>query len=242
MYQIIEVLNDTLPQTNIVLDGTLFPNSFHGPTAEGTFIDAGETIIMMSDGGSDGEAVPIQPLLVKARGLDTIFAIDANQDWPNEYWSAGGSLVNTQTRINTLFPDDFSFPPVPANTSEFIAQNLSTRPTFFGCDSSTEAPLIIYLANGGPPRDGETPLTNVAPNNVTTEQLQAFLDQTFTIATQGNPANVSAAMDPEWPACLACGVVDRARNRTGVERSGICSSCFDRYCWNGSTYGLEVNG
>jgi lysophospholipase len=100
--------------------------------------------------------------------------------------------------------------------------------------------LIIYLANGGPPRDGATPLTNVAPNNVTTEQLQAFLDQTFTIATQGNPANVSAAMDPEWPACLACGVVDRARNKTGAERSGICSSCFDRYCWNGSTYGLEV--
>jgi lysophospholipase len=77
MYQMIEVLNDTLPQTNILLDGTLFPNSFHGPSTEGTFIDAGETIIMMSDGGSDGEAVPIQPLLVKARGLDIIFAIDA---------------------------------------------------------------------------------------------------------------------------------------------------------------------
>ncbi|OJA09409.1 hypothetical protein AZE42_03065, partial [Rhizopogon vesiculosus] len=240
MYTMIEALNDTLPQNNIVLDGTLFPNSFHGPATEGTFIDAGETIIMMSDGGSDGEAVPIQPLLVKARGLDVIFAIDSNQDWANEYWSAGGSLVNTQNRINTLFPTAYSFPPVPTNTSEFIAQNLSTTPTFFGCDSSTEAPLIIYLANGGPPRDGETSLTNVAPNNVTAEQLQAFLDQTYTIATQGNPANVSAAADPEWPACLACGVVDRARNRTGVERSGVCSSCFDRYCWNGSTYGLEV--
>lgn len=44
---------------------------------EGQFIDAKETVIMMSDGGSDGEAVPIQPLLVKARGLDTIFAIDS---------------------------------------------------------------------------------------------------------------------------------------------------------------------
>jgi lysophospholipase len=77
MYTLIEALNDTLPQTNIVLDGTLFPNSFHGPATEGTFIDAGETIIMMSDGGSDGEAVPIQPLLVKARGLDIILAIDA---------------------------------------------------------------------------------------------------------------------------------------------------------------------
>ncbi|KAG2123253.1 lysophospholipase catalytic domain-containing protein [Suillus clintonianus] len=240
MYPIIEILNNTLPQTNIVLDGTLFPNSFHGAATEGTFIDAGETIIAMSDGGSDGEAVPIQPLLVKARGVDTIFAIDSNQDWANAYWSAGGSLINTQTRINALFPTEYSFPPVPTNVSEFIAQNLSTRPTFFGCDSSTEAPLIIYLANGGPPRDGQTPLTNVSPNNVTTEQMQAFLNQTFTIATQGNPANASSAIDLEWPACLACGVVDRARNRSGVERSGVCSGCFERYCWNGSTYGLEV--
>ncbi|KAG0693091.1 lysophospholipase catalytic domain-containing protein [Suillus ampliporus] len=240
IYPIIEALNNTLPQTNVVLDGTLFPNSFHGPATEGTFIDAGETSIAMSDGGSDGEAVPIQPLLVKARGVDTVFAIDANQDWGNAYWSAGGSLINTQNRINALFPTAYSFPPVPTNVSEFIAQNLSTRPTFFGCDSSTEAPLIIYLANGGPPRDGETPVTNVAPNNVTTEQMQAFLNQTYTIATQGNPANASGAIDPEWPACLACGVVDRARNRSGVERSGTCSSCFERYCWNGSTYGLEV--
>lgn len=149
-------------------------------------------------------------------------------------------MQNTQSRINGLFPTAYSFPPVPTNVSEFIAQNLSTRPTFFGCDSSTEAPLIIYLANGGPPRNGETPLTNVAPNNVTTEQMQAFLDQTYTIATQGNPANASSSIDLEWPACLACGIVDRARNKTGVERSGICSSCFERYCWNGSTYGLEV--
>lgn len=240
MYPVIEVLNNTLPQTNVVLSGTLFPNSFHGPATEGTFIDAGETIIAMSDGGSDGEAVPIQPLLVKARGVDTIFAIDSNQDWGTAYWSAGGSLINTQNRINALFPTAYSFPPVPTNVSEFIAQNLSTRPTFFGCDSNTEAPLIIYLANGGPPRNGETPLTNVAPNNVTTAQLQAFLDQTYTIATQGNPANASSSIDLEWPACLACGIVDRARNRTGVERSGICSSCFERYCWNGSTYGLEA--
>ncbi|KAG2125810.1 lysophospholipase [Suillus clintonianus] len=238
MYPILEVLNNTIPQTGVVLDGTLFPNPFLGPATEGAFIDADETILALSDGGSSGEVIPIQPLLVKARGVDTIFAIDASQDLENAYWSAGGSLINTQNRVNTLFPTAYSFPPVPTNISEFIAQNLSTRPTFFGCDSSTEAPLLIYLANGGPPRDGETSLTNVAPLNVTTEQMQAFLDQTYMIAMQGNSADPSSAIDPEWPACLACAVVDRARNRTGADRSGICCSCFERYCWNGSTYGL----
>ncbi|CCM05468.1 uncharacterized protein FIBRA_07689 [Fibroporia radiculosa] len=239
-YPITSALNATLPQAGIVLDAALFRNPFYGSIMNGTFIDRNETIIMMSDGGSDGEAVPIQPLMVKARGLDTIFAIDSNQDWPNEYWSAGGSLVNMQNRINSFFPTAYTMPPVPTNISEFIAQNLSTHPTFFGCDSTTEAPLIIYLANGGPPRDGATPLTNVAPNNVTNDQLQGFLDQTFTIALQGLPANASATSDSEWPACLACAIVDRARNATGTERSGVCSSCFERYCWNGSTVGLAT--
>ncbi|KIJ62090.1 hypothetical protein HYDPIDRAFT_30641 [Hydnomerulius pinastri MD-312] len=238
VYPITTALNATLPQPNIVLDSAVFPNPFQGAAMEGQFIDAKETIIMMSDGGSNGEAVPIQPLLVKARGLDTIFAIDSNQDWPNEYWSAGGSLVNTQNRINNLFPTAYSFPPVPTNTSEFIAQNLSTRPSFFGCDSSTEAPLIIYVANGGPPHNGEPSLLNQQPSNVSLTELQAILDQSYLIGTQGYPADASEAEDPEWPACLACAVVDRARNRTGVARSGICSTCLERYCWNGSTVGL----
>ncbi|KAH7921271.1 FabD/lysophospholipase-like protein [Leucogyrophana mollusca] len=228
------------PQPDIVLDSAVFPNAFNGPSMQGQFIDAEESIIMMSDGGSNGEAVPIQPLLVKARGLDTIFAVDSNQDWTNAYWSAGGSLVNTQNRINTLFPTAYSFPPVPTNTSEFIAQNLSTRPTFFGCDSSTEAPLIIYLANGGPPRNGEAPLLNQAPNSVSYPELQAILDQTYDVASQGYPADASAASDPEWPACLACAIVDRARNRTGTARSGVCATCMTRYCWDGSTVGLET--
>ncbi|KAH7909777.1 lysophospholipase catalytic domain-containing protein [Hygrophoropsis aurantiaca] len=240
VYPVVTALNATLPQADIVLDSAVFPNAFNGPSMAGQFIDANETIIMMSDGGSNGEAVPIQPLLVKARGLDTIFAVDSNQDWTNAYWSAGGSLVNTQNRIDTLFPTAYSFPPVPTNTSEFIAQNLATRPTFFGCDSSTEAPLIIYLANGGPPRNGETPLLNQAPASVTYPELQAILDQTYTVAAQGYPENSTAVIDPEWPACLACAIVDRARNRTGTARSGICATCMDRYCWDGSTEGLET--
>lgn len=42
-----------------------------------TFIDSNQTLLAMVDGGEDGEVDPLQPLLVKARGVDVILAIDA---------------------------------------------------------------------------------------------------------------------------------------------------------------------
>jgi len=62
--------------------------------------------------------------------------------------------------------------------------------------------------------------------------MQGMLAQTFVVATQG--AEVGDALeDREWAACLACAVVDRARARDGVPRSGVCATCFARYCWEG---------
>lgn len=121
---------------------------------------------------------------------------------------------------------------------EYTAQNLTTRPTFFGCNTTglnTSTPLLIYLANGGPP-DGEAPVTNTSTSQTSysSSEIQAMLSQTFVIATQGYPEN-GAMKDPDWPSCLACAVVDRARERAGVARSGICSTCMDRYCWDGDT-------
>ena len=138
-----------------------------------------------------------------------------------------------------LLSSAYSFPPVPTTLGEFTAQNLSTRPTFFGCTTTSanaSTPLVIYLANGGPPHNGEAPLTNSSTLQAKydSSEIQAILDQTFIIATQGYPPNSSMTIDPEWPACLACAVVDRARQRAGETRSGVCESCFARYCWGGS--------
>jgi hypothetical protein len=69
-------MNATLPQPGIELDVCRFPNPFRG-VAEDTFIDSSQTVLSMVDGGEDGEVIPMQPLLVKARDLDVIFAIDA---------------------------------------------------------------------------------------------------------------------------------------------------------------------
>jgi lysophospholipase len=132
-----------------------------------------------------------------------------------------------------VFPGVYDFPPVPQSTAEFVAKELTTKPTFFGCDTSPTSPLIIYLANGGPPRNGGPPLTNTSTEQLAyqDEQIRGMLDQTFDIALQGDGGEGGSGIDKEWPACLACAVVDKARGRLLEERSGICQRCFDRYCY-----------
>ena len=64
------------PQTDIRLDSAAVPNPFFG-VAPDVYPDADQTILTLVDGGMDGEVTPYQPLLVKARGVDTIFARSA---------------------------------------------------------------------------------------------------------------------------------------------------------------------
>ena len=137
-------------------------------------------------------------------------------------------LQVSQDRAN-LFPKAYSFPPVPTTPAGFIAGNLTKRPTFFGCNTSTSAPLLIYIANGGAPL-GQAPLTNVSTFQSTfaTATVQPFLDQAFDAATQGIAKG--AQKDPAWPVCLACAVVDRTRARLGDKRTGECVDCMARYC------------
>ena len=42
-----------------------------------TFANTNEDFVTLVDGASDGEEIPIQPLLVRARKVDTIIAVDA---------------------------------------------------------------------------------------------------------------------------------------------------------------------
>ena len=123
---------------------------------------------------------------------------------------------------------------MPNSSDTFISEGLATHPTFFGCNESAPVPLIVYIANGAPAR-GEPAITDTstAQTQYSQAELQAILDQSFDIATQGiAPTNGSDAKDPAWAACLACAVVDRARARLdSVDRSGLCETCFARYCW-----------
>ncbi|KAJ2974961.1 hypothetical protein NUW54_g11808 [Trametes sanguinea] len=232
---LIEGINQTMPQSDIRLDAAQVPNPFRG-IAKDTFVDTDSAMLTFVDGGEDGETTPFQPLLVQARGVDTIIAIDAPAD-TSDNWAAGDSLIATQERVKLLSPT-YSFPPVPITQDEFLAQNLTKHPTFFGCNSpaSSGDPLVIYIANGGPPL-GQAPVTNTSTGQLsyTADEAQQFLDQVYDMATQGIPipsSDGSLVKDPEWSACLACAVVDRARRRLGFERAGLCIGCFERYCWS----------
>ncbi|KAJ7221165.1 lysophospholipase [Mycena rebaudengoi] len=232
------LVNETYPQSPALrLDTSNYPNPFHGVAPE-TFVDSGETILALIDGGEDAQVTPLQPMLVEDRNIDVIVAIDALSETPDNF-ALGGSLIATQERMQ-IFPHSLAtFPAVPTSLAGFAAENLTSRPTFFGCTPSSSkapGPLLVYIANGAPPRDGSPPLTNTSLGQLTftDDEMQGMLKQTFDVATQG--AVVGGALeDEEWGACLACAVVDRARARENVVRSGVCTTCFARYCWEGPT-------
>ncbi|KAI0633190.1 lysophospholipase [Trametes polyzona] len=233
---IIEALEQVTPQQGLRRDSALLPNPFHGLSPD-TYVDTNTAVLSLVDGGEDGETTPFQPLLVKARGLDTIIALDAPADTSDNF-ADGSSLIATQARAR-LLNASYAFPPVPETQAEFLAQNLTRRPTFFGCESTPESgePLVIYIANGGAPL-GQAPVTNSPTVKLayTDDEVQAVLNQVFDIATQGIPVQAPGSeglgKDPEWASCLACAVVDRARRRLGIEREGVCASCLARYCWS----------
>ncbi|KAJ7858829.1 lysophospholipase [Mycena olivaceomarginata] len=242
------LLNTTYPQpATLRLDTSNFPNPFHG-VAAGTFTDSGETVLAMVDGGEDGQITPLQPMLVRDRAVDVLIAVDGINDTPDNF-AGGASLIATQDRMK-IFPSGLRpFPAVPTSLAAFTAANLTIRPTFFGCmpssspsagsDINTDpGPLLVYIANGAPPRDGAPALTNTTTGQsiYTPDEIQGMLKQTFNIATQGAIVELDRKTvdeDPEWGACLACAVVDCVRARAAVARSGVCETCFARYCWEG---------
>ena len=69
-------LSSTLNETDLELVYGYVPNPFQG-IGQGTYLDSNSTLLTMVDGGENGIEVPLQPLLVKARGVDVIFASDA---------------------------------------------------------------------------------------------------------------------------------------------------------------------
>lgn len=72
----LDFIRAKFPQDGIELETAAIPNPFFGH-ANNTFVDSGEHILRLIDGGLGGEVVPLQPLLVKARNVDTIIAIDS---------------------------------------------------------------------------------------------------------------------------------------------------------------------
>ncbi len=73
--KIIKILGKLNPKAGTGLLSAHIPNAFQGVNPKG-YIDSAAPILSLGDGGDDGQEIPFQPLLVKARGVDVIVGID----------------------------------------------------------------------------------------------------------------------------------------------------------------------
>jgi len=208
------------------------PNPFLDYNPTGKSKNAAARQLTLVDGGTDGQNIPLQPLIQPLRKLDVIFAVDSSADttlnWPN-----GVSLVSTYERSlnNTVgvgIGNGTSFPSIP-DTNTFVNLGLNARPTFFGCNASNTTsvtPLIVYLPNAP-----YTYFSNVSTfdPSYNTSQRDAIVLNGYNVATLGN-----GSADSEWPVCVGCAIMSRSLERTGTAVPSACQQCFVRYCWNGT--------
>ncbi|KAH6710556.1 lysophospholipase catalytic domain-containing protein [Leptodontidium sp. MPI-SDFR-AT-0119] len=209
-------------------DISQWPNPFYGFQNE-TNENAASKILSLVDGGEDLQNIPFHPLIQPLRRVDVIFAVDGSADTssPGANWPNGTAVVATYRR-SLLDSSDVGFPPVP-DQNTFVNLGLNARPTFFGCNASnlTEpSPLIIYLPNRPYSYSSNVSTFDLSYNN---SERNSIIQNGYNVATVGN-----GTLDPQWPACVGCAILLRSFNRTRVAIPGICTQCFDRYCWNGT--------
>ena len=186
--------------------------------------------LTLTDGGEDGQNIPLYPVIQPVRHVDVIFAIDSSADttgsWPN-----GTSLVATYQRTqNTSLENGTAFPSIPSQNT-FVNLGLNSHPTFFGCNASnntggSNTPLIVYVPNAPYITLSNVSTYDLEYNNT---QRNAIIRNGYDVATLGN-----GTLDSQWGTCVACAILSRSFDRTGTTYPEACTTCFDRYCWNGT--------
>ncbi|KAH9451071.1 hypothetical protein MJO28_009457 [Puccinia striiformis f. sp. tritici] len=229
--------------SGVSLDKSLtarWPNPFMGVSGPSGFDRSRSNELLIVDGGENGENIPLNPLLTPARQIDVILAADASKDSNStgvngEGWPNGSSMINTFLRVTRVLPaGTANFPPVPLDTKIWEQRGFTSRPAFFGCEAPSKQgnggyPLVIYLPNSPTP---SLPQTNYSTyklsysKNETSSFLSSVMDSTT------RPRIQTRQGDADWPTCLSCALIDRARNRKGVPRSAPCGNCFRRYCFS----------
>ncbi|KAJ5979061.1 hypothetical protein N7501_002403 [Penicillium viridicatum] len=190
---------------------------------------AAQKLLDVVDGGEDGQNVPLHPLIQPERHVDVIFAVDSSAD-TNYSWPNGTALVATYERsLNSSgIGNGTAFPAVPDHNT-FVNLGLSTRPSFFGCDSSNQTgptPLIVYIPNA--PYSYHSNISTFQLSTDNTERDKIILNG-YEVATMGN-----STLDGNWTSCVGCAILSRSFERTGTTLPDICTQCFHRYCWNGT--------
>ncbi|KIW94657.1 uncharacterized protein Z519_04634 [Cladophialophora bantiana CBS 173.52] len=222
-----DLLTDLGDNNNDIADYT--PNPFYRYNPQ-TNPSANSTRLTLVDGGEDLENIPLHPLIQPNRHVDVIFAVDSSAD-TDFYWPNGTSIVATYERSLSAMANGTDFPSIP-DVNTIVNLGLNTRPTFFGCDTSNFTggtnipPLVVYIPN--------SPYTTFS--NVSTFQLETNNTQRDAIILNGlNVATMAnGTRDTTWPTCVACAILSRSLERTNTEVPQACTSCFNRFCWDGT--------
>lgn len=219
------------------------PNPFYNtPYGSSSKLKESDTLYLV-DGGEDQQNVPLYPLLEEERGVDIIFAFDNSAD-TDFNWPTGASLVHTYERQFSEASNNVAFPYVPG-IDTFLHNNLTARPTFFGCYASNlttlmeEAnttyvpPLVVYIANRPWTYSSNTSTFKLSYDD---DEKLSMIENGFAVSTFNN-----LTIDPDFKKCVGCAILQRSKERAGIEMTEECKSCFDDYCWDGSTYTYEKN-
>jgi lysophospholipase len=148
------------------------------------------------------------------------------------------ALSTTYSRFSSL-SSQFGNIPIPKipKPYTFVNQQLNTRPTLFGCNSTTDvlnadsssnpAPIIAYI-----PNYPWTYYSNVSSHlvSLTSDQPQSIIDNAFQSITM---AGLTTDSDMRWPTCLACASLHRSFERSGTTIPDKCQACMQTFCWNG---------
>ena len=203
------------------------PNPFYGWNSEMN-PNANETTLTLVDGGEDLQNLPLHPLIQPDRHVDVILAVDSSADTTTNWPNATALVATYQRSLSANISNGTAFPSIP-DQNTIVNLGLNTKPTFFGCNASnttSSTPLIVYIPN--------SPYTT--DSNVSTYQLDYSKTQRneiilngYNVATMGN-----GTADSEWPVCLSCAILSRSFFRTNTAVPEACTTCFDRYCWNGT--------
>ncbi|EFX04741.1 lysophospholipase plb1 [Grosmannia clavigera kw1407] len=207
------------------------PNPFYKYHPE-TNAAAEDIQLSLVDGGEDLENLPLHPLIQPFRQVDVIVAVDSSADtdynWPN-----GTALRASYDRSLGDISNGTLFPAVPDDNT-FVNLGLNKRPTFFGCNASnftltdgqTVPPLVVYLPNAPYSVDSNV---STFTDSYTLTLRNKIITNGFNAATQGN-----GTVNADWTTCLACAVLSRSFTRTNTSVPAACTTCFAKYCWNGT--------
>lgn len=166
--------------------------------------------LLLLDGGFSDQVSPIWPFIVDERPVDILIVNDNSADTDNNF--PNGSSIR-QTYVQSQVAGLTRMPFIP-DADTFVAQELNTRATFFGCDEP-DSTFIVYLPNKEYSFDSGTSTAKVVYSK----------DETRGMIANGAQVGTQDA-EEGWGLCLACAI--KSRDEQLPEG---CQACFEKHCY-----------